>query len=176
MKNSLKFLLFVLTTTFILSCNSRKEPMQQKENIVLDSRVDANMQRTNTDTLAVLYNVNEYLRKLKENKIDSAMEMLYEASADTVLPISKKYMDEVRQTVEAFPVLDYHIDELKMYSEQDTEVRYTIKYFEKSDDDPRPNTLQCVINPRRVGYYWYLTIFPTTYENDMDEKEDVIEE
>ena len=168
MKNSLKFLIFFLAAIFIFSCNSKKEQEKKEETIIIDSRVDANMKRSNSDTLAVLHDVNEYLRLLKENKVDSAMEMLYEASADTVLPISQKHLAMVRQTIEAFPVLDYHIDDVKMFSEQDTEVRYTIKYFEKSDDDPRPNTLQCVINPRRVGYYWYLTISPSTYENDLE--------
>ena len=122
------------------------------------------MLRSRRDTLAILYNVNEYLRKLKENKIDSALEMLFVASGDTVIPAPDKKKQEVREIVKVFPVLDYKIDHLSLFSEQDTEVRYTIKYFEKEDNDPRPNTLQCVINPRRVGYYWFLTIAPATYE------------
>lgn len=168
MKNSFKFLLFVFAAILIFSCHEKKEKENREQFIIVDSRVDANMQRTSADTLAILHDVNKYLSLLKENKVDSAIEMLYEASADTVLPISKSYSDQVRKTIQLFPVLDYQIDDIKLFSEQDTEVRYTIKYFEKPEGDPRPNTLQCVINPRRVGYYWYLTISPMTYENDIE--------
>ena len=47
-----------------------------------------------------------------------------------------------------------------MFNSQDTRVHYTIKYFEKTEDNPLQNTLQCVIGLRRVGYMWYL-IAPT---------------
>lgn len=153
----------------MISCSDKKKEKSSAENVYVDPRESQTMQRSKTDTVAVLYNVNEYLRKLKENKIDSALDMLYEASGDSVIPVSSKRKEEIRKLVEVFPVLSYQIDELKMYSEQDTEVRYTIKYYEKADNDPRQNTLQCVINPRRVGYYWFLTVDSKTIETNYQD-------
>lgn len=131
------------------------------------------MQRSRIDSVAVLHNVAEYLEKLKNNDIEAAMAMLYEASGDTVLPISKQNRDRILQVINVFPVLDYQIDQLLMFSETDTEVRYSVKYFEKDESDSRPNTIQCVINPRRVGYYWYLTIptytMETSYRDEPSE-------
>lgn len=150
----------------LVACGGKKGGEQVENNSFDNPRTSNTMQRTKTDTMAVLYNVDKYLTYLKEEKVDSAMEMLYEASGDTVLPISEKRKAEVLQNIKNFPVLSYKIDELRMFTEQDTEVRYTITFFEKDDNDPRQNTLQCVINPRRVGYYWFLTIAPTTYENN----------
>ena len=37
------------------------------------------------------------------------------------------------------------------------------------------NTLQCVINPRRVGYYWYLTIPNRKAEPNMEEDRKLLE-
>lgn len=152
--------MFFFALSFIFSCNNEKK-VSPTEKKITDSRFDEHMQRSRIDTLALLHNVNEYLRKLKENKIDSALDMLYEASGDTVLPASDKCKAEVRQTIKNFPVLDYNIERVSLFSETDTEVRYSIKYFEKEDNNAQPNTIQCVINPRRVGYYWYLTIPPS---------------
>ena len=153
-----------LAVLLSVCCGSRKEQAPHDGGYV-DPRESQTMQRTKADTMAVLYNVEKYLTYLKEQKVDSALAMLYEASGDTVLPISEKRKAEVLQTIRNFPVLRYEITALKMYNEQDTEVRYTIEFFEKDAGDPRPNTLQCVINPRRVGYYWFLTVSPTTRDD-----------
>lgn len=159
MKKVLSVIAVLATGVLLFSCGNNKGQQQTEEQAsITDPREDQTMQRSKVDTLGILYLVNDYLTKLKDNKIDSAMEMLYEASGDTVLPISAKTKQEVLETLKAFPVLSYNIEQIRMFSEQDTEVHYTIEYFKKENGDPRPNTLQCIIVPRRVGYYWYLTI------------------
>lgn len=159
-------LLFAVSAILVtFSCNSKKDKVEaENKELPLDPRESATMQRTMTDTLAVLYNTKQYLRLLQENKVDSALAMLYEASGDTVVPLSEVHKAEVLQNIQNFPVRKYKIDRLEMFSETDTEVYYTIEYFEKPESDPRPNTLQCVLAPKRVGYYWYLTIPHTTYD------------
>lgn len=125
------------------------------------------MQRTHTDTLATLYLTKKYLNFLQENQLDSAMSMLYEAKGDTVVPMSDENKAKVLEQLKQFPVLSYEIDRLEMRKEDDTQVYYTITWFEKEDDNPMQNTLQCVINPLRYGYYWYLTI-PDYNRRNMD--------
>lgn len=168
MKHFFKFIFVALVGVLMVACGSKSQqaPVDEPETFV-DPRMDPYMTRSHTDTLAIMHNVNEYLRLLKEEKIDSAMAMLYEVSGDTVVPISGKRKEEVMRNLEMFPVLDYTIDELQLFSETNTQVRYSIEFFKKPEGDDRPNTLQCVLNPRRVGYYWYLTIADLTREPDL---------
>ena len=158
MKNSVKFLLFVFTVSLVFACSGKKDQAPANNDSYQDPREDASMQRTMTDTLAVLYNVKKYLSFLKENQVDSAISMLYESVNDSVVPISEHRKSEILQQLKSFPVLDYQIDMVRMFSEYDCEVNYTIKYFEKDPNNPMQNTLQCQIKPVRYGYYWYLTI------------------
>ena len=156
-KNSVKLLLFVFSASLVFACSGNKQ-QAPADDTYKDPRESEYMQRTNTDTLSVLYNVRKYLDFLKANQTDSAMQMLYELDSDTVVPMSDKRKNEILQQLQVFPVLSYTIDQMQMFSETDCEVRYTIEYFKKEAGDPRPNTLQCVIKPVRIGYYWYLTI------------------
>lgn len=175
MKYFVKTLFAVVVAVVLFSCgNKNKEAAELPEEI--DPREDQTMARSNTDTMAILHIVNDYLTKLQENKIDSALDMLYEADGDTVVPLSAKGRAEIVETLKSFPVLKYRINSLHMFSEQDTEVRYTIEYFKKTDDNPMQNTLQCVINPRRVGYYWYLTVPQTKREPNLEEDRKLLEQ
>ena len=175
MKYFVKTLFAVVVAVVLFSCgNKNKEAAEVPE--VIDPREDQTMARSNTDTMAILHLVNDYLSKLQENKIDSALDMLYEADGDTVVPLSAQGRAEIIETLKTFPVLKYHIKNLNMFSEQDTEVRYTIEYFEKTEDNPMQNTLQCVINPRRVGYYWYLTVPKATREPNLEEDRKLLEQ
>lgn len=161
-----KYFFFAFSIILFSCSKSAKKSVVEPEEDYLDPRADKYMQRSNVDTLALIHNTEEYLELLKDGKINEALNKLYEASGDTVLPISDSKKEEIRNLVTVFPVLDYKIDSILLFSETDTEVRYTIEFFEKAEDDPRPNTLQCVLNPRRVGYYWYLTVSDRTYEAD----------
>ena len=166
MKSYNKYIFFA----FSFACSKGKKIVAvESEEESLDPRTNKYMQRSKVDTLALMHNTEEYLELLKDGKIDEALNKLYEASGDTVLPISDNKKEEIRNLITVFPVLDYKIDSILMFSETDTEVRYTIEFFEKAEDDPRPNTLQCVINPRRVGYYWYLTVSDKTYETNYQD-------
>ena len=162
MKNSVKFLLFVFVFSLFFACsggNNNKQQATEKEDEYRDPRENTTMQRTKTDTLAVLYNTRKYLDFLKANQTDSAMAMLYEPNEEgEPVQISDSRKNEILEQLKMFPVLDYEITQLNMFSEDDCEVLYTIKYFEKEPDNPMQNTLQCILKPVRYGYYWYLTI------------------
>ena len=169
MKNSVKLLLFAFAASLVFACTSKKGQAPADE-VYKDPRESSEMQRTMNDTLSVLYNVKKYLNFLKENQTDSAMAMLYESQEDgsEPVPMSDERKAQILKQLKAFPVLDYQIEVVNMYSESDCEVRYTIKYFEKEPDNPMQNTLQCVINPVRYGYHWYLTLPNKTAETPLD--------
>lgn len=169
MKSYNKYIFFAFSLIFLFACSKGGKKATKESGVNLDPRASEYMQRSKVDTLALMHNTEEYLDLLKSGEIDQALDKLYEASGDTVLPISQEKKEKIRNMMTVFPVLNYKIDTLLLFSETDTEVRYTIEFFEKAEDDPRPNTLQCVINPRRVGYYWYLTVSDRTVETDYQD-------
>ena len=159
MNNTFKFLLgLLLLCGSFAACNSKKEqtPDDKGQDWYIDPRESSSMQRTMTDTLAVLYQTKKYLNFLKANEIDSAMNMLYEYNGDDVVPISEEAKTQVLRTVKMFPIRDYEIDRINMFSETTTEVHYTIQYG--ASDAEQLGKLQCVLMPVRVGYYWYITV------------------
>ena len=159
MNNTFKFLLgLLLLCGSFAACNQKKEqaPDEKGQDWYIDPRESTHMQRTMTDTLAVLYNTKQYLNYLKANELDSAMNMLYELNGEDVVPISEEAKAQVLRTVKMFPIRDYEIERINMFSENETEVHYTIKYG--APDAEQLGTLQCVLMPVRVGYYWYITI------------------
>lgn len=71
----------------------------------------------------------KFLETLKNNDIDGAMSQLYEVKDNKVMPLSEERSKEIRRSFTTFPVLSYKIDELLLYSDSDTEVRYTIEFL-----------------------------------------------
>lgn len=163
MIKSAKYVVMVLALFIVASCGDKKK----KETILpADPRMDQQMVRTSKDTMMLLDMTKKFLETLKNNDIDGAMSQLYEVKDNKVMPLSEERSKEIRKTLTTFPVLSYKIDELLLYSDSDTEVRYTIEFFEKPKGDNRPNTIKCSVNPTRVGGNWYLTIAKVAQENN----------
>lgn len=91
--------------------------------------MDQQMVRTSKDTMMLLDMTKKFLETLKNNDIDGAMSQLYEVKDNKVMPLSEERSKEIRKTLTTFPVLSYKIDELLLYSDSDTEVRYTIEFL-----------------------------------------------
>ncbi len=158
-------LVMVATLAFVLSsCGGKKE----KQGVIIppDPRMSGEMKRSAADTAEVLNLTRKYLDALKSKDIDAALSQLYEFRDGSIYPLSDKRAAEIRQNVTDFPVLSYKIDKLLMYSDSDTEVRYTIEFFEKPVGSTQPNTLNCCVNPVRVSNKWYLTVPAQTRENN----------
>lgn len=152
-----------LALLMLASCGEKKK---QEVKLPVDPRMDQQMVRTSKDTTMLLDMTKKFLETLKNNDIDGALSQLYEVKNNNVMPLSAEREKEIRKTLATFPVLSYQIDELLLYSDSDTEVRYTIEFFEKPKGDNRPNTIRCSVNPTRVGGTWYLTIAKVAQENN----------
>lgn len=163
MMRTAKYAVMALALLMLASCGGKKK----KETILpVDPRMDQRMSRTSKDTTMLLDMTKKFLETLKNNDIDGAISQLYEVKNNNVMPLSAEREKEIRKTLATFPVLSYQIDELLLYSDSDTEVRYTIEFFEKPKGDNRPNTIKCSVNPTRVGGTWYLTIAKVAQENN----------
>ncbi len=163
MIKSAKYVVIAMALLIVASCSEKKK----KETILpTDPRMDQTMSRTSKDTTMLLDMTKKFLETLKNNDIDGAISQLYEVKDNKVLPLSAEREKEIRKTLTTFPVLSYKIDELLLYSDSDTEVRYTIEFFEKPKGDTRPNTIRCSVNPTRIGGKWYLTVSKVAQENN----------
>ena len=163
MIKSAKYVVMALALLVVASCSDKKKP---EAKLPVDPRMDQQMLRTSKDTTMLLDMTKKFLETLKKNDIDGAISQLYEVKDNKVMPLSAEREKELRKNFANFPVLSYQIDELLLYSDSDTEVRYTIEFFEKPKGDKRPNTIKCSVNPTRVGGNWYLTIAKVTQENN----------
>ena len=164
MIKSAKYVVMALALLMVTSCGDKKK---KKETILpADPRMDQRMSRTSKDTTMLLDMTKKFLETLKNNDIDGALSQLYEVKDNKVMPLSAERSKEIRKTLATFPVLSYKIDELLLYSDSDTEVRYTIEFFEKPKGDSRPNTIRCSVNPTRIDGNWYLTIAKVAQENN----------
>lgn len=151
-----KYILFLGMGILLFSCNgSKKEPSVR---VVTDPRVDVNMVRTKQDTLTLHALAVTYLDLLKQKNFDQALQMLFEQSGDSLVSLSETGRKEQAVLYKNFSVVDYKIDGLSLYSESDTELRYTVTLFEKDKNDDRPNTMKFLLTPRRVDGEWKLMV------------------
>ena len=158
MNNRYKWSLFVgslLLSVFLCGCK-KDQPKSIEKPLIL----------TTKDSTEIKNLCTQYMDLLKEKKYDEAFDMLY--CVDTLQNL-QKIPETQRQTMRSmfnvFPVLNYHLYEMKFVSEFDTKVRYNIEFFEKAPDDNRPNTTAIYLRPIRQDDKWYLTVYDTVTDN-----------
>ena len=115
---------------------------------------------TASDTAALRSLAVEYLNHLRNREFAAATAMLHEYDKTTgvtgVLSDSAaRRIDVIHNT---FPVVDYSIDDIRIVSENNTEIRYTIEMFESPAVGSAPNTMRFVLTPKRVDGVWLLCV------------------
>ena len=146
----------------VLSCKDNKKDNQLY--IPNDPRMDPSMQRTQEDTLAVLDLANKFLTALKEDDLKGALDQLIEVDSNAVKPMSEARKRELAQGLGVFPVESYTIDELIMFSDSDTEVRYNTMMFPDSVESKIPGTTKGALHAFRINNEWHLTILPVKFD------------
>lgn len=164
MKHVFTLVMAAAVAVCLSACGGKKD--KPNTDAPVNLRMSQEMKRSAADTADVLNLTRRFLDTLKDNDIDGALTQLYELKDGSMYPLSDKRAAEIRRNMEDFPVLSYKIDKLLMYSDTDTEVRYTIEFFEKPEGSTQPNTLKCSVNPVRVSGQWYLTIAEQTREGN----------
>jgi len=155
------------------SCGNSEQKAKTVE--IPSGREDVNMVRTAADTSAIRNLTLDYLNKLYEKDFEGAVAMLnfYSDSTSTLSRLTDEQSREMLATVQMFPVTGYSIDEINIFSENDTEVRYTIELFKREEGDDRPNTMRFMLNPRRFNGQWYLCVDSQFRDPDKIRREDV---
>ena len=140
-----------------MSCSDKKKEGEDKI-FIPDPRTDHGMSRSHEDTIAVMDLANHFLATLKEKDIEGALDLLYEIDSTDVRPLSNQRRNELRKTLSAFPIEEYTIDQITLFSENDSEIRYTTKMFNDSIESDFPGITRGSLHPYRINNQWYLTI------------------
>lgn len=154
--------LAMLSCMVLSSCHNKDKANTVELN---DPRIDSTMQRSSTDTLALLTMCTDYLELLKKDSVEAALDMLYTYEDGKVEPINEQVRDKIRATRQRFPVVNYQLESMRLFGEDDTEFVYMVEFFEKPKDDPRPNSIREALSPVRVDGQWYLTVSEEISEN-----------
>lgn len=161
----------------MVSCGNKKVEKQEKsliERIIEENpRYDTEMLRTKNDSNAMIQMATQYLDLLVQKKAEEALGLLYEKAEDSaaVMPLSDARKAVLLKRLKTFPVLSYNIDEYRLYSDIDNEIRYTYEFMPKQEGSNVPNTMKGVLSPVRVGGNWYLTIPNEVTETERNNEE-----
>ena len=159
----------------LASCKDKKAGQDKSvtEKIIEgNTRYDAGMIRTQADSTAMIQMATQYLDLLVQKKEAEAMELLYEKTDSAhVQPLSAERKAVLLNNLKKFPVLSFKIDEYRLYSETDNEVRYTYEFMQKPEGTNIPNTMKGALSPIRIDGHWYLTIPATVIETEKNNEE-----
>ena len=159
MKKLIYLCLIIAVGFAVSSCKDKKEVKKQVNPIEENPQYDNTMERSAADTTALVQMATQYLDLLKENKIDEAMAMLHDVDTTGVQPLSEAHRKSVINNLKKFPVLSYQLEEFRLYSDDQTEMRYVYEFMPKPEGSPDlPNTMKGLIGFFRVDGQWYMTI------------------
>lgn len=145
----------------LASCGKKQQKPEKSiidEIVESDPRYSSSMVRTADDTTAVMQLATQYLDLLSRNEINSAIDLLYELNSDSLSVLSDKRREELINFYSTFPVIRYNIESYAIFTETNTEVRFTYNFLENKDDDKIPNVMRGCLCPVRFNGNWYLTV------------------
>ena len=177
-----KILYLCILSGFVLVFSSCGSKDKEKDKSVIDeviqtnSRYDTKMVRTADDSTTIVKLAVQYLDLLKQNKIDKALDMLYELNESSEMEhLSDSYKTILKNNLKKFPVLSYSLDDYHIYSDTDTDIRYTYEFMTKPEGAPEnlPTTMKGVLSPVRINGNWYLTVSEFLTDPEMNNMENM---
>lgn len=152
------YLCLIVAVGFSLASCGNKNP-KNEEAVEQDPYYSSSMERSAADTAAIVQLATQYLDLLKENKINEAVDMLHEVDSVELKPLSNERKNIVINSLKKYPVLSYTIEEIKMFTDDNTELRYVYEFMPKPEGaDNLPNTMKGLIGFFRLGETWYMTV------------------
>ena len=164
MKKNFCYLISFLSIILISCSGEKKNNPEDKIFIPKDPRTDIQMTRTHEDTIIVMDLANKFLTTLKEKDIEGALDQLNEIDSTGVHPLSNQRRAQLRGALGALPVEEYTIDQIVLFSDNDSEVRYTTQMFKDSIGNQMPGRTKGSLHPHRIDNKWYLTILSEKLE------------
>lgn len=168
MKKSLFFVVAVVALGLTLgSCKSEKKSEPKEEKILIDVPQDS---YSKDDTAQVFALVEDFLARLRNHDISSAVSMLKFLDGDTIRDLSRQQYNSQAMTFANVHGVKYDIERLVFDSEKDNDVTITVTMFENKPGENRPNKIGLHLRPVRRDGAWYLTTPNTLTDTNSDEE------
>ena len=159
--NKLKYLFIaLLTITVLVSCKNEKTKRAKIE--YNDNLIRPEMTLRSQDTTQVRRLAMQFFDRLQQKDLNGAIAMLNYYEHDSIKPLPRTLEAKERMVYGMFLGMKYDIDHVIFFRENDSELKFTVTMFEKTDPkDKRPNKASFLIRPVRNGGKWYLTLADT---------------
>ena len=152
-----KTYLYLFLLSFVMmavSCGKRSKTVQELQQEYIAQPVDS---FTGTDTAEVAAQAKEFVYKLNQKDIRSAVGMLSFLDGDTIVPLPADLMRRQANALKNIQGVRYTIDRMVFNEEKDNIVKVDVVLFDKKPGDTRPNTISLYLKPIRRNGRWYLT-------------------
>jgi len=160
MKKFNYLLIALLAAVLLVGCKGEKK--QQKAD-VNENLIKPEMVLSAQDTTEVRRLTRQFLHCLQEKDLVGAIRMLGYYEADSVGPLPRHLVQKESMVLGMFLGMPrYDIDHIIFFRDYDSEVKYTVTMFERTDSaDRRPNKASFLLRPVRNRGKWYLTLADT---------------
>ena len=152
-KFSIVFIAFI--SLLLVGCKSEKKKAEENPYLIKPE-----MLVTGKDTLEVRRMTKQYLSMLQQKDLDGAISMLRYYEHDSITSLPPQLEAKERMVLGMFLGMpSYDIDHIIFFRDNDSEVKYTVTMFERTDEnDKRPNKASFLLRPVRHLGQWYLTL------------------
>lgn len=110
------------------------------------------------DTIELTGMIEECLDLIQQKDYEKAFEKFNVVEGDHVYALSEEEKEGLMQLFYSFPILSYENLSMEFTDEHHVDFVYSIKFFEKEEDNPMKNTYNLTISPHRINAKWFLTI------------------
>jgi len=164
------YLCLVISVGFSFYSCSNKSPKNEEADV--DPYYNSSMKRTAEDSATIVQLATQYLDLLKENKLEEAVNMLHDVDSVDVKPLNEERINALMTNLKRFPVLSYTIDELRLFSDDNTELRFTYEFMPKPEGAENfPNTMKGLLGFFRLGETWYITVPEDKVDPEINDME-----
>ena len=152
----LSIVFIALMAVLLIGC---KGEQRKKKSDFNPNLIKPEMVLSSEDTVAVRRLTKQYLNLLENRDLDGAISMLRYYEHDSIAPLPPQLEAKERMVLGMFLGMKADIDHIIFFRDNDSEVKYTITMFERTDpNDKRPNKASFLIRPVRYLDKWYLTL------------------
>ena len=143
-------------SVLLIGCKSDKKQSDTGENPNL---IRPEFVVTKEDTTQVRRLTMQYLNRLENRDLAGAMSMLRYYEHDSIKPLPRQLAQKEAYVLNMFLGMKAEIDHIIFFRTDDSEVKYTVTMFERTDSaDRRPNKASFLIRPVRKHGEWFLTL------------------
>ena len=166
----MKRIFILLAAVAVLASCGPKYSGSRGEKTQKDAEAEFVSSLTQSDQDAVLALADECMGKLKDGRVDEALDMIYVLYNDVLYKKSATYTEELKRRFQSFPVRSFERVYYSFSTEGNNDISYSYVFIPPTDTDPA-ETMKLMFNPVFIDGTWYLT-FKDGNQSSRDMREE----